>query len=87
MLPSYKSKNHEVKLFKGKQASFVQNYRLLLEQETDAIKIYINKYLEKNFVRPNLSAVVAPLLLVRKPGSRLKFCIDYRAFNKIIVKN
>ena len=27
------------------------------------------------------------MLLIRKPGERLQFCIDYRVFNAVTVKN
>ena len=57
------------------------------EQETNAMKKYIDEHLEKSFIRPNLSAVAAPVLLVRKPEDELRFYIDYRALNSIMVKN
>ena len=85
--PNYRSENHKIELLEDKQVLFVQNYKLLLEQKTDAIKIYINKHLEKGFIRPSSSAAIASMLLVRKLGGRLRFCIDYKAFNKITMKN
>ena len=87
ILLNHKPENHKIKLIKGKQALFVQNYKSLSEQETKAIKKYINKHLGKGFIRLSLSAAAAPILLVRKPGGRLRFCVDYRALNKITVKN
>ena len=87
ILPNYRSKNHEIELLKSKQILFVRNYKPLLEQKINAMKKYIDKYLEKNFIRPSLLAVAAPVLLVRKPGGKLRSCVDYRAFNKIRVKN
>ena len=49
ILPNYKFKDYEIELLKDKQALFVQNYKLLLEQKTNAMKKYIDKYLEKKF--------------------------------------
>ena len=87
ILPNHIPKNHKIKLFESKKVLFIQNYKPLLEQKTDAMKKYINKYFIKSFIRLNLSAIAAPVLLVRKQDDRLKFYIDYRAFNKIKVKN
>ena len=88
ILPNYRPENHKIELIEGKQILFVRNYKFLSEQETETMKKYINKYLEKGFIRPSLSAAAAaPVLLMRKPGGGLRFCVDYRAFNKITVKN
>ena len=51
------------------------------------MKKYIDKHLGKDFIRPSLSAVAAPVLLVRKLGGRLRFCVNHRALNEITVKN
>ena len=84
---NHRSKNHKIKLVENKQAFFVWNYKLLLEQKIDAIKKYINKYFEKGFIRPSLLAATALVLLIRKLNDGLKICVNYRAFNKIIMKN
>ena len=54
ILSNHRLKDHEIKLLKGKQAFFVQNYKLLSEQETETIKKYINEHFEKSFIRPSL---------------------------------
>ena len=42
--------DHEIYLEDGKKTLFVRNYKPLLEQETSAIKKYINKQLGKGFI-------------------------------------
>jgi hypothetical protein len=43
--------------------------------------------LDKKFIRVSNSAAAAPVLLAHKPGGGVRFCVDYRAFNKITVKD
>ena len=87
-MSNYRPKNHKIELLKDKKIFFVQNYKPLLEQKINIIKIYIDKHLEKkNFNTPSSFIAAAPVLLTRKPDSRLRFWVDYRAFNKIIVKS
>lgn len=51
------------------------------------MKKYIDEHLGKGFIRPSSSAAVAPVLLVKKFGGGLRFCVNYRALNAITVKN
>ena len=72
---------------KRQKTLFVRNYKPLLDQETAAMKKYIDEHLEKGFIWPSLSAAASPILLVQKPGGRLRFCIDYKVLNGVTVKN
>ena len=51
------------------------------------IKKYINKYLNKGFICPNISLTAAPIFLVKKLGGGIQFCINYRGLITIIIKN
>ena len=79
--------DHEIHLEEGKKAPFVRNYKPLSDQETAAMKKYIDEHLGKGFIRPSSLAAASPILLVQKPGGGLRFCIDYRALNAVTVKN
>jgi hypothetical protein len=43
--------------------------------------------LVKGYIKPNKSPYGALVLFVHKKDGMLKMCVDYRAFNKAIVKN
>ena len=43
--------------------------------------------LDKQFIRVSNSPAAAPVLFVQKPGSGLRFCVDYRALNRISRKD
>ena len=51
------------------------------------IKKYINEYLNKGFIHPNISLVATPIFLAKKLGGGIQFCVDYKGFNIIIIKN
>ena len=43
--------------------------------------------IDNGFIRPSKSPYGAPVLFVKKKDGSLRMCIDYRALNKITVKN
>jgi hypothetical protein len=44
-------------------------------------------YLDKGFIRVSNSPAVTPVLFAHKPGGGFRFCVDYRALNKLIRKD
>ncbi|MCO5575503.1 hypothetical protein L7F22_029304 [Adiantum nelumboides] len=47
----------------------------------------VNKLLQKRHIQPNSSPFCSPVLLVQKNDGSWRTCIDYKALNKITVKN
>jgi hypothetical protein len=43
--------------------------------------------LDKGWIRASSLAAEAPVLFVKKPGGRFRFCVNYRALNAIISQN
>ena len=43
--------------------------------------------MDKGFIRPSASLWGAPVLFVKKKDGSLRLCIDYRALNRVMVKN
>ncbi|KAL2887659.1 hypothetical protein HOO65_050780 [Ceratocystis lukuohia] len=43
--------------------------------------------LQKDYIRPSKSTAAAPILFVKKPGGGLRFCVDYRALNGVMIKD
>ena len=87
MLPEHWEEDHTIQLEEGKSLSFVQNYRPLLDQKNNAMIKHIQEHLGKDFIQSSLSVAAAPVLLVKKPGGRLRFCINYHALNAVMIKN
>jgi hypothetical protein len=74
-------------LLEGSKPPFARNYRPMTEQELEVVWKYIQKQLKKGFIQPSSSKTAAPILLVQKPGGGLCVCVDYRALNKLTIKN
>jgi hypothetical protein len=43
--------------------------------------------LDKSWIQASSLAAEAPVLFVKKPGERLRFCVNYRALNAITFQN
>ena len=87
VLPEHKDKNHSIQLEEGKNPPFVQKYRLLSDQENNAMIKYIQKHFGKDFIQPSLLAGAASILLVKKSNGVLHFYINYCVLNAVIIKN
>jgi hypothetical protein len=66
---------------------FYKRPYLISKDELLVIKKYINKYLNKGFICPNISPAAAPIFLTKKLGGGVRFYINYRGLNAIIIKN
>jgi len=55
--------------------------------EREEVERQVAKLLQQGFIRPSCSPYGAPVLFVKKPDGSLRMCVDYRALNKITVKN
>jgi hypothetical protein len=49
----------------------------MLVKELQVFCKFLKENLDKGFIRANTSSVASPVLFAKKPGGRLRFCIDY----------
>ena len=61
-------------------------YRMSLS-ELEETKKQVEKLVEQEFVRPSTSPWASPVLFASKKDGGLRFCVDYRAINKMTMKN
>ena len=51
------------------------------------LKIQLQEFLDKGYIRPSVSPWGAPMLFVKKKYGTFRMCIDYRQLNKLTIKN
>ena len=51
------------------------------------IKKYINEHLDKGFIYFSIFLIAAPIFLAKKPRGGIRFYINYKGLNAIIIKN
>jgi hypothetical protein len=85
-LPLYKECDHKIKLLPSKLPPAGPLYNML-ENELLVLRKFLEKNLSKSFIRASLSLVASPVLFAKKPNGGLRFCMNYRALNTIIIKN
>jgi hypothetical protein len=89
--PHRPRKNHAIPSEKDKQGRErdvpwgplygISRKKLLVLRKT------LTNLLNKNWIQVNSLAAEAPVLFVKKPGKKLRFCVNYRALNAIISQN
>jgi hypothetical protein len=85
-LPPKRRVDHVIKVRLGMAPPAKDPYRMNHE-ELKELKIQLEELLTKGYIKPSKSTYGAPVVFVHKKDGTLKMCVDYRAFNKVTVKN
>jgi len=85
-LPPQRGIDHEIKLEEGSDPPSRPTYRMSYV-ELDELKKQLDELLEAKFIEPSKSPYGAPVLFVRKKDGTMRMCVDYRALNKLTIKN
>eukprot|EP00967_Tisochrysis_lutea_P113815 scaffold180885_cov23-Tisochrysis_lutea.AAC.1 len=84
--PARPGVDHTIRLEPGASPTFRRPYRLTKHEEEEIHK-QIQDCLSKGLIEPSVSPYGAPVLFVSKKDGSLHMCIDYRALNKITVRD
>ncbi|MCO5555927.1 hypothetical protein L7F22_009471 [Adiantum nelumboides] len=78
--------DHAIELIPGSSPPNKPPYRVSQAQQEEIMR-QVNELVEKGMVRPSSSPFCSPVLLVHKKDGTYRMCVDYRALNKITIKN
>lgn len=84
--PEHAPYDHTITTEDGKAPPWLPIYNLSQDQ-LSVLKHYLSEALRKGWIRPSKSPAGAPILFAPKADGSLRLCVDYRALNKITVKD
>ncbi|CAI7863963.1 unnamed protein product [Closterium sp. NIES-54] len=85
-LPPRRAIDHRIILQPGAEPTVRATYRMSAAKLKEVQK-QLEELLEKGFIRVSSSPYAAPILFVKKKDGSMRMCVDYRALNKITIKN
>jgi Retroviral aspartyl protease len=78
--------DHKIDMKEGFEPKSFKNYNLTPEEQKELDK-FLDKNLEKGYIRPSQSPQASPFFFVKKKDGRLWPCQDYRYLNDWTIKN
>ena len=84
--PPRREEDHKIKLEPGEKPSTIGPYRMA-PPELEELRRQLKELLDAIFVQPFKAPYGAPILFQKKHDGSLRMCIDYRAINKVTIKN
>ncbi|KAL3678999.1 hypothetical protein R1sor_021955 [Riccia sorocarpa] len=85
-LPIHRDVDHKIEVIPGSDPPSKVPYRLN-QVELLELKKQLGELLERGYIRVSRSPYGAPILFVKKKGGTLRLCVDYRALNKVTIRN
>lgn len=85
-IPPVTEFDHKITLEPGAQPICLPTYRMS-PKELDILRSQLDSLLAKGFIRPSKSPWGFPILFAKKKDGSLRLCVDYRALNKLTIKN
>jgi hypothetical protein len=85
-LPPRRRVDHVIEVMLGVAPLTKAPYRMNHE-ELKELKVQLEELLVKGYIKPSKSPYGAHVLFVHKKDGTLRMCVDYRALNKVTVKN
>ena len=85
-LPPKRDIQHEIQLQSNAHILNICMYRMSVIENEEIMK-QIHELVDKGFIRPSYSPSGPPIILVPKKDITWRMCVDFRALNKITIKN
>ncbi len=85
-LPLKRQVDHAIEVMPGVTPLAKAPYQMNHEKFKE-LKVQLEELLTKGYIKPNKSPYGALVLFVHKKNGTLRMCVDYRALNKVTMKN
>lgn len=85
-LPPKRAIDHQIELLPGSSPPYRPTFRMS-PLELQEVKKQVDELLEQGKIQLSKSPYGSPVLFVKKKEGNLRMCIDYRALNKLTIKN
>ena len=85
-LPPRREVDHKIEVKPGTEPPSKAPYRFS-QKELEELTYQLDELLAKGYIRQSKSPYGAPVLFADNKDGKLRFCVDYRALNKVTVKN
>ena len=85
-LADHSAYDHTIDLIDGARPTFGPIYKFS-EPELQALREWLDRYEANGRIEKSKSAYGAPVILVKKADGTFRVCCDFRALNKVTVKN
>ncbi|XP_012844529.1 PREDICTED: uncharacterized protein LOC105964566 [Erythranthe guttata] len=85
-LPPRREVDHAIELEPGAKPPAMAPYRMS-PPELEELRKQLNELVETGKIRPSKAPYGAPVLFQKKHDGSLRMCVDYRALNKVTIKN
>ncbi|KAJ4729345.1 Retrotransposon protein, putative, Ty3-gypsy subclass, partial [Melia azedarach] len=85
-LPPRREVDHRIELEPGTKPPAMSPYRHA-PLELQELKKQLQELLDAGYIRPSKAPFGTPVLFQKKKDGSLRMCIDYRALNKVTIKN
>ena len=85
-LPPWCAVDHKIELVPAAKPPSKALYRMSLMELVEMRK-QLTKLLSAGYIQPSKALYGTPVLFQKKQGGSLRMCVDYRALNKVTVKN
>lgn len=85
-LPPRREIDHAIELEQGAKPPALAPYRMA-PPELEELRRQLKDLLDTGYIRPSKAPFGAPVLFQKKKDGSLRMCVDYRALNKITIKN
>ena len=88
-LRPYGKYDHKIELLKDKELSDLGHSALrgMSTPQLEFVKKFLEEHLKKGFIEASSAPCSCPILLAKKPGGGIKFCVDYRKLNSLTKKD